>query len=580
MPVHRQSNKSNPRRQSIMEAILQYRGDDSEEEPEDTTPVTFHAPKVSAAPPVHDTALGSAAASDQGRVGPQYHDPSSHVVRYNPTVEQLWAPVAGPAHPFYKDGLSRGVKNHKTGFVEDAHISHFNFDEQFNTFQARGYAADPGGGDAAFVGDEKAVKEYKGESVYTGTKRKAPASSGGDADAGGSKKAVDIASEDWITQSAKSPWAGKKEVVPQELTEEQKAYLEAKEQEAGSKKKASKEHVDRSTFHGGKLKDYQGRSWMAPPRDVKKMNEHTFLPKALVHTWSGHTKGVNAIRFFPKTGHLLLSASMDTKVKIWDVHGTGKCMRDYMGHTESVRDICFSNDGSRFLSASYDRKIKLWDTEMGKVINTFSNRKVPYVVKFHPDDDKQNVILAGCSDKKIVQWDTNTGEITQEYDQHLGAVNTITFVDENRRFVTSSDDKSLRVWEFGIPVVIKYISEPTMHSMPAIAVHPNANWMACQSLDNTIVVYSTKDRFRLNHKKKFMGHLNAGYAIQVNFSPDGRFVMSGDADGRCFFWDWKTCKNFKTLKCHDGVCFGVEWHPLEQSKVATCGWDGLIKYWD
>ena len=55
--------------------------------------------------------------------------------------------------------------------------------------------------------------------------------------------------------------------------------------------------------------------------------------------------------------------------------------------------------------------------------------------------------------------------------------------------------------------------------------------------------------------------------------------MSGDGEGRCWFWDWKTCKVFRTLKCHDSVCIGAEWHPLETSKVATCGWDGLIKYW-
>jgi pre-mRNA-processing factor 17 len=158
-------------------------------------------------------------------------------------------------------------------------------------------------------------------------------------------------------------------------------------------------------------------------------------------------------------------------------------------------------------------------------------------------------------------------------------VNTITFVDNNRRFVTSSDDKSLRVWEFGIPVVIKYISEPHMHSMPSISLHPNMNWLAAQSLDNQILIYSTRERFQLNKKKRFAGHIVAGYACQVNFSPDGRFVMSGDGEGKCWFWDWKSCKVFRTLKCHEGVCIGAEWHPLEQSKVATCGWDGLIKYW-
>lgn len=46
------------------------------------------------------------------------------------------------------------------------------------------------------------------------------------------------------------------------------------------------------------------------------------------------------------------------------------------------------------------------------------------------------------------QWDIRTGEVVQEYDRHLGAVNTITFVDDHRRFVSTSDDKSLRVWEW------------------------------------------------------------------------------------------------------------------------------------
>ncbi|XP_051954498.1 pre-mRNA-processing factor 17-like [Xyrauchen texanus] len=87
----------------------------------------------------------------------------------------------------------------------------------------------------------------------------------------------------------------------------------------------------------------------------------------------------------------------------------------------------------------------------GQCIARFTNRKVPYCVKFNPDEDKQNLFVAGMSDRKIVQFvfqfDIRSGEVVQEYDRHLGAVNTITFVDENRRFVSTSNDKSLRVWE-------------------------------------------------------------------------------------------------------------------------------------
>ena len=137
--------------------------------------------------------------------------------------------------------------------------------------------------------------------------------------------------------------------------------------------------------------------------------------------------------------------------------------------------------------------MKLWDTETGQCLKRFSNGKIPYVIRFHPDEDKQNIFLAGMSDKKIIQvsffflrrhhrdcllfciqYDMDSGDITQEYDQHLGPVNTITFVDENRRFVTTSDDKTIRAWDFDIPVVIKYIAEPHMHSMPAVTLHPSS----------------------------------------------------------------------------------------------------------
>lgn len=191
----------------------------------------------------------------------------------------------------------------------------------------------------------------------------------------------------------------------------------------------------------------------------------------------------------------------------------------------------------------------------------------------------------------------------------------MTFVDEGRRFATTSDDKArpcrlsppgadaqrrcltcvrrhctttlsapsflpppppsqtLRVWEYGIPVQIKYIADPSMQSMPAVTVHPNcappppgraapalacshasvdiaspgpqhwpdpsphlcplpspaAQWLAAQSMDNQIVIYSCKERFRLNSKKRFAGHSNAGYACQARAPP----AESNLLPGRC-----------------------------------------------
>ena len=43
-------------------------------------------------------------------------------------------------------------------------------------------------------------------------------------------------------------------------------------------------------------------------------------------------------------------------------------------------------------------------------------------------------------------------------------------------------------------------------------------------------------------KKTFRGHTNSGYACQIGFSPNGKFIMSGDGHGKLHVWDWKTTK--------------------------------------
>ncbi len=61
-------------------------------------------------------------------------DASARKTYYNLPFEQLHAPALGPAHPFSKDGMAAGLRNHRAGHVEDAHLSHFHFDDQYNTF--------------------------------------------------------------------------------------------------------------------------------------------------------------------------------------------------------------------------------------------------------------------------------------------------------------------------------------------------------------------------------------------------------------------------------------------------------------
>lgn len=164
---------------------------------------------------------------------------------------------------------------------------------------------------------------------------------------------------------------------------------------------------ERTILHGASSPyDYQGRTYMWRPSGLKPSpTPVSYIPEKKIHTYSGHSKGVNCIRFIPFSGHLLLSASMDHKVKLWDVYNERRPLRTFLGHSKPVRKVSFNNRGDRFLSTSYDGYVKLWDTETGQCLQRFTLGKTPFCAEFHPWDSKQHEFLVGQSDKKIIQWD-------------------------------------------------------------------------------------------------------------------------------------------------------------------------------
>ena len=506
--------------------------------------------------------------------------PAHAVVPYS--AEDLARPKAGPANPF-RDESSTALKrkNVLTGRAEETIISEHTFRSKHRAVERRG------GPEREFVSGAQAKEEAARIRATRHGKGSAAIAEGDGAYVG--------------------PWAKYKQDDYEEIDEEQLGSDEEYEiveededevVESGTVVKAPavalsrREEVEAmgdetTTFHGESEYDYQGRTYMHVPQDLdinlrKEIGSVTnYIPKKLVHTWKGHTKPVTTIRLLPESGHLLLSGSADTTVRIWDVYHQRQLLRTFSGHSKSISDLSFNNDGTRFLSGSFDRMMKLWDTEKGVCISRFTTGKTPHVVRFNPSVEHGHEFLAGMSDKKIVQFDTRAGnEVVQEYDHHLAAINTITFVDDNRRFMTTSDDKSLRAWDYNIPVPIKYIAEPYMYPMTRSTLHPSGKYVAYQSSDNQIVVYGATDKFRQNRKKSFRGHNNAGTAIDITCSPDGQFLASGDTAGYVCFWDWKTCKMYHKIQASDQAVTCLEWHPQETSKVLTAGMAGDIRFWD
>ena len=559
----------------IMQSLLSSYASDSDEDKE---PAPSSSAPLSPAPPI----VSSAPTSSLVSINPSPTVFSSSTSHYHhPTHTQLYQPVPGPVSASSRSGgsLSSAPRNHPLGYVDRTVESDRLFADQYHSFVARGVTVDPS---HSTLTDTRIVRDSRVRPTASFTSD--------DIDAAAQKQKRRLASDPADIDAYLGPWAPREEKsLDTQPTEEQlriRAELAAKKQRTQRDENNNVVTAETSQLLADEAVDWAGRSFVDVPTDAVHVDWNApnaggcYVPKKLVHTYSGHRKGVNAIRYFPWSAHLLLSACMDGSVRLWRVGGDHKCLRSYDGHAEAVRDISFSHDGRQFLSVSYDKYVKLWDTETGQCVSRHTTGKIPFCGRLHPLPAHAHECLVGQNDRLIVQWDLRANQVTTEYNEHLGTVNSVTFIDDNRRFVSTSDDKKVFVWEYGLPVVVKHIADPSMHSIPTVTVHPSGRYFLGQSQDNQILIFTAVNKYKMKRDKRFTGHQAAGYACQVGVSGDGQWVASGDGEGRMWVWDWKTSRVMKRIKCHDGVMIGCVWNENSTSQVATCGWDGLIKLWN
>jgi WD repeat-containing protein 48 len=71
------------------------------------------------------------------------------------------------------------------------------------------------------------------------------------------------------------------------------------------------------------------------------------------------------------TNNVLCSGGPESTVRVWDPR-TGKRITKLVGHTDNIRDVLVSQDGSRILTASSDRTVKVWSTTAGRCMYTLT----------------------------------------------------------------------------------------------------------------------------------------------------------------------------------------------------------------
>jgi len=114
-----------------------------------------------------------------------------------------------------------------------------------------------------------------------------------------------------------------------------------------------------------------------------------------------------------------------------------------VGHSDEVNSAAFSKDGHLVISASDDMTVRIWDTLLGETKQILMHPSRVWSVAISQDGIR---IVSASADHIVRIWNIETGQIEQELKGHADEVNFASFSQDGSQIISASDDGTARIW--------------------------------------------------------------------------------------------------------------------------------------
>jgi WD40 repeat protein len=294
-------------------------------------------------------------------------------------------------------------------------------------------------------------------------------------------------------------------------------------------------------------------------------------------TWEAAYAGpVRQVLFGPK-GDQVFSCGDDKTIKIAST-SDGKLIKSIPAHDGPVTGISLSPDGAKLVSCGSDNKIKTWTMAApkpgasadDKPLAVFTVEGAPQAVTISPNGLRLAAAFADKAGALIVVFDTASGKELVRFSEHGGPIRSLAFLSDNRTLVSTSDDKTARLFDIGVVNVV----DAHAGGVNAVAFHGNGTQFLSGGNDKTVKLWTVAPGKDPVVQRTFGPLTDAVTAVA--FSRD--FTQIGAAAGKAVKVWMPDGKEVLTLS-HPADVKSLSFSP-DKTKIVTGASDNLARVWD